>query len=105
MFSLARAETFKQKVTVQVKTDSGWREEHFIGIFKRVNDERHREMFSLPFKEVLDEVMVGWEMVDMERKPVEFTPEHYAAFISQPGNGREAVQAFLSANGGAKQKN
>lgn len=105
MFALARTETFKQKVTVQVKTDSGWREEHFVGIFKRVDDDRQRELASLNFKDVVDEVLVGWEMVDMERKPVEFTPENFAAFKGLPGAARETVVAFLNANGGAKQKN
>lgn len=105
MFSLARNETFKQKVTVQVKTDSGWREEHFTGIFKRVDADRHSELSSIPFKEVIDEVLVGWEMVDLDRKPVEFTPENLTAFKALTGAVRETVMAFLSANGGAKQKN
>lgn len=105
MFSLARAETFKQKVTVQVKTDSGWREEHFTGIFKRVGDERQHELAGVNYKDVVDEVLVGWEMVDLERKPVEFTPENLAAFKALPGAARETVLAFLNANGGAKQKN
>lgn len=105
MFELARKETFKEKVTVQVKTDSGWREEHFIGIFKRTTTERQRELASMTFDEVLDEVMVGWEMVDMQRNPVDFTPDNLAAFKSLPGAAREAVLAFTNANIGAKQKN
>lgn len=105
MFELARKETFKEKVTVQVKTDNGWREEHFIGIFKRVDDDRQRELASMNFKDVVDEVLIGWEMQDMQRKPVEFTPENLAAFKSLPGAAREAVLAFMGANSGAKQKN
>lgn len=105
MFELARNETFKEKVTVQVKTDSGWREEHFIGIFKRVDDDCQRELADVPYKEVLDEVLVGWEMVDMQRRPVEFTPENFAAFKSLPGAARETVLAFVRANAGAKEKN
>jgi hypothetical protein len=105
MFELARKETFKEKVTVQVKIDTGWREEHFIGIFKRVDDERQRELASIPYKEVVDEVLLGWEMVDMQRKPVEFTPERLEALKSLPGAARETVLAFMRANSGAKEKN
>lgn len=105
MFSIVRKETFKQKVTVNVKTDSGWREEFFTGIFKRVSADRAREMANLPFGEVLDEVLVDWEMVDMERKPVEFTPENLAAFKTLPDAPRATVLAFLAANSGAKEKN
>lgn len=105
MFSLARNETFKEKVTVRVKTDSGWREEHFTAIFKRVGVERHRELSSIPFEEVVDEVLVGWEMVDMQRNPVPFTPENLEAFKALPDAARETVFAFIAANGGAKQKN
>lgn len=105
MFELARNETFKEKVTVQVKTDSGWREEHFIGIFKRVDDDRQRELASMNFKEVVDEVLIGWEMVDMQRKPVEFTTENLEALKSLPGAARDTVLTFINANSGAKQKN
>lgn len=105
MFSIVRKETFKQKVTVNVKTDSGWREEHFTGVFKRVNADRARELANLPFSEVLDEVLVDWEMVDMERLPVAFTPENLAAFKSLPDAPRATVLAFLAANSGAKEKN
>ena len=105
MFELARKETFKEKVTVQVKTDSGWREEHFIGIFKRVDDDRQRELSAMTFKEVVDEVLVDWDMVDMQRKPVEFTPENLEALKSLPGAARDTVLTFFNANSGAKQKN
>ena len=105
MFELTRKETFKEKVTVQVKTDGGWREESFIGIFKRVDDDRQRELAGLTYKEVVDEILIGWEMQDMQRKPVEFNEENLAAFKSLPGAARETVLAFMSANSGAKQKN
>lgn len=105
MFSIVRNETFKQKVTVNVKTDSGWREEHFMGIFKRVDADRTREIAQMPFGQAVDEVLVGWEMVDLQRLPVEFTPENLAAFKTLPDAPRETVLAFLAANSGAKEKN
>lgn len=105
MFAIARTETFKEKVTVNVKTDSGWREEHFIGIFNRKDADRAREIANMPFGEALDEVLAGWEMVDLQRKPVDFTPENLAAFKSLPDAPRETVVAFLKANAGAKEKN
>lgn len=105
MFCIVRSETFKQKVTVNVKTDSGWREEHFFGIFKRVDAERAKEIANMPFPQALDEVLVGWEMVDLQRMPVEFTAENLAGFKLLPDAPRETVLAFLKANGGAKEKN
>lgn len=105
MFSIVRKETFKQKVTVNVKTDSGWREEHFTGVFKRLDAERAREIANMPFGQAVDEVLVGWEMVDLERHPVEFTPDNVAAFKTLPDAPRETVLAFLAANSGAKEKN
>lgn len=105
MFSIQRSETFKQKVTVNVKTDSGWREEHFTGIFKRVDADRAKEIANMPFPQAVDEVLVGWEMVDLQRMPVEFTAENLAGFKLLPDAPRETVMAFLKANGGAKEKN
>lgn len=105
MFGIDRKPTFKQKVIVNVKTDSGWREEFFTGIFKRVNSERAKEISNMPFPQALDEVLVGWEMEDLERKPVEFTAENLAGFKLLPDAPRETVLAFLKANGGAKEKN
>ena len=106
MFCIDRSETFKQKVTVNVKTESGgWREEHFMGIFKRVDAERAKEIANMPFPQALDEVLVGWEMVDLQRVPVEFCPENLAGFKILPDAPRETVLAFLRANGGAKEKN
>lgn len=105
MFNITRTETFKQKVVVQVKTDSGWREEHFIGIFKRTPQSRQPEMQGMSFNDVVDEVLVGWEMQDLSRQPVDFTPENLAGFKEVPGAARETVLAYLNANAGAKQKN
>lgn len=105
MFNLVRKETFKETVKVQVKTDSSWREESFVGIFKRVNQTRQQELTSVPFGDVLDEVLVGWEMKSIEGPAVEFTPENLAAFKEIPGAARAAVMAYLAANVGAKEKN
>lgn len=105
MFSIQRSPTFKQKVTVNVKTDNGWREEHFIGIFKRLDGDHAKEIANMPFPQAVDEVLVGWEMVDLERKPVEFNPENLAGFKCWSDATRETVMAFLKANGGAKEKN
>lgn len=105
MFNLVRKETFKETVKLQVKTDNGWREESFVGIFKRVNQTRQQELTNIPFNEVLDEVLVGWEMKSMEGAAVEFTPENLAAFKEIPGVARATVMAYMAANVGAKEKN
>lgn len=105
MFSLQRSPTFKQEVKVNVKTDNLWREEKFTGIFKRVDDARQKELVNTSVHEVVDEVLVGWEMVDMERKPVDFNPDTVAALKAQPGSSMAVAMAFFAANSGAKEKN
>lgn len=105
MFSLERKPTFKQEVKVNVKTDNAWREEKFTGVFKRVGDARQKELVGTPVNEVVDEVLVGWEMVDLERKPVEFTAEAVLALKDLPGASMAVAMAFFAANTGAKEKN
>lgn len=105
MFSLQRSPTFKQEVKVNVKTDNLWREEKFTGIFKRVGDARQKELVSIPVNEVVDEVLVGWDMVDLERKPVEFTADAVLALKDLPGASMAVAMAFFAANAGAKEKN
>lgn len=105
MFNLVRKETFKEVVKLQVKTDNGWREESFVGIFKRVNQTRQQELNGVPFNDVLDEVLTDWEMKSMEGVAVEFTPDNLAAFKEIPGAARVTVMAYLAANLGAKEKN
>lgn len=105
MFTLVRKETFKETVKVQVKTDGGWREESFVGIFKRTAQSRQQELAEMPFNDVLDHVLVGWEMKDEQRQDVEFTPDNLAAFKEIPGAARSTVMAYTSANIGAKEKN
>lgn len=105
MFSLERKPTFKQEVKVNVKTDIAWREEKFTGIFKRVDDARQKELVGTPVNEVVDDVLVGWEMVDMERKPVEFNPDNLEALKALPGTSMAVAMAFFAANTGAKEKN
>lgn len=105
MFSLQRKENFKQEVKVNVKTDNGWREEKFTGIFKRLPDARTKELVGAPVGDVVDEVLVGWEMVDLARAPVEFNAENLAALKELPGVSFAVAMAFFAANSGAKEKN
>lgn len=105
MFNLALTETFKEEVKTQVKTANGWREESFIGEFIRTPESRRDELQNKPFAQLVEEVLVGWEMKDLDRKPVDFTPEHKALFLEHPGAVRETALAYLKANAGAKPKN
>lgn len=106
MFELNPTETFKHEVKVNSKLPSGsWREESFTGVFLRTSEDERMELQALPFAELCNRVLVGWEMVDMERKPVEFTPENKAAFLRHPAAVRETALAYVNANAGAKQKN
>ncbi|WP_313074446.1 hypothetical protein [Melaminivora sp.] len=106
MFILAPSETFKAKVTVNVATKSGtWREESFIGIFKRSDDTERKRLLELPNTELLREKMEGWEMVDEQRQPVEFNEENFEAFLKLTGAVREAATTYWKHNVGAKEKN
>lgn len=106
MFNLTPSETFKEVVKVQVKTEGGiWREESFTGIFQRTPEERRAELNDKQFREVAEEVLVGWEMLDMQRMPVEFNPPNKAALLGLSGVAREITIVYLRANSGAKAKN
>lgn len=106
MFKLAQSETFKALIKVNVATPSGaWREESFTGIFKRTDEDRREELLALKFVELLREVLVGWEMVDEARVPVEFNEQNLEAFLKLTGAVRETTQAYWKHNVGAKEKN
>ena len=106
MFILTPTETFKAKVTVNVATQSGgWREESFTGIFRRTNEADRKRLLELSNVDLMREVLTGWEMVDEERKPVEFTPQNFEAFLQLSGAVRDAMAVYWKHNVGAKEKN
>ena len=47
-------------------------------------------LLELSNVDLLREVLTGWEMVDEERKPVEFTPQNFEAFLQLSGAVRDA---------------
>lgn len=106
MFKLAQTETFKATVKVNVATASGaWREESFVGIFKRTDEDRREELLALKNTDLLREVLTGWEMVDESRVPVEFNEQNFDAFLKLTGAVREAAMTYWKHNVGAKEKN
>lgn len=106
MFQLVQTETFKAPVKVQVATPSGaWREESFTGIFKRTDEDQRDELLNLKNVELLRRVLVGWEMVDERRVPVEFNEQNFEAFLKLTGAVREATLVYWKHNVGAKEKN
>lgn len=106
-FALRPSETFRQEVKVQVKTEKGtWREESFTGIFKRTKEEDRERLLKLSNVELLREVMVGWDMKDLETKEaVEFNEANFEAFLQLTGAVREASIAYWNGNVGSKTKN
>lgn len=106
MFKLTQSETFKAPVKVNVATPSGaWREESFVGIFKRTDEDRREELIALKNTELVREVLVGWEMVDESRAPVEFNEQNLEAFLKLTGAVRETTVTYWKHNVGAKEKN
>ena len=106
MFILAPTETFKAPVKVNVATPSGaWREESFTGIFKRTSEDDRERLLALKNTELLREVLTGWEMVDEQRAPVDFTEQNFDAFLRLTGAVRETAVVYWQHNVGAKQKN
>lgn len=106
-FCLTPSETFKQEVKVQTKTATGaWREESFVGVFKRTPEDDRERRLKLSNIELLREVLVDWEMKDLEtREEVPFTESNFEAFLRLTGAVREASIAYWNGNVGAKQKN
>lgn len=106
MFKLTQTETFKATVKVNVALPSGgWREESFVGIFKRTPEARREELLALKNTELVREVLAGWEMVDESRVPVEFNDQNLEAFLQLTGAVRETVLVYWKHNVGAKEKN
>lgn len=106
MFILAPTETFKATVKVNVATPSGaWREESFVGVFKRTYEDQREHLRTLSNVELLRRVLVGWDMVDENRAPVDFTPDNFEAFLQLIGACRETCLAYWMHNAGAKEKN
>lgn len=106
MFKLTQNETFKATVKVNVAMPSGgWREESFVAIYKRTFEDRREELMALKNTELLREVMTGWEMVDENRTPVEFSEQNFEAFLNLTGAVREAALTYWKHNVGAKEKN
>lgn len=106
MFILTPTETFKATVKVNVATPSGgWREESFVGIFKRTLEEDREELLALKNTDLLRRVLTGWEMVDEQRAPVEFNEQNFEAFLRLTGAVREATVTYWKHNVGAKEKN
>jgi hypothetical protein len=105
MFQLTQTPTFKATVKVNVSTPTGWREESFVGIFRRTDETQREDLLALKFVDLLREVLCGWEMVDEHRAPVEYTPENLEAFLRLTGAVRETANAYWKHNVGAKEKN
>lgn len=106
-FALTPSETFKQDVKVQVKTETGaWREESFVAIFKRTKEEDRKRLLGLENVPLLREVMVGWEMKDLQTKQeVDFNEDNFEAFLQLTGAVRESSVAYWNGNVGSKVKN
>lgn len=106
MFTLAPKETFKAPVKVNVATTSGaWREESFTAIFKRTDEENRERLLALKNTELLREVLLGWEMVDESRAPVEFNEQNFEGLLKLTGAVRETAVVYWKHNVGAKEKN
>lgn len=106
MFILAPTETFKATVKVNVATPSGrWREESFVGIFKRTQEDQRERLLAVSNTELIREVLTGWEMEDEQRAPVEFNEQNKEAFLQLTGAVRETAITYWNHNVGAKVKN
>ncbi|KAB2902139.1 MAG: hypothetical protein F9K35_04620, partial [Burkholderiaceae bacterium] len=95
MFILTPVETFKAPVKVNVAMQSGgWREESFVGVFLRTDEDQRKELIELTNVDLLRRVLKGWEMVDEKREPVEFNPQNFEALLKLTGACREAAEAY-----------
>lgn len=106
-FKLARKETYETEIAVSMPGDKGKRTtEKFLARFKHVELTRLDELRSVPHREVLDEVLVGWSgMVDENDEPVPFNNETRAAVYEIPQAFEALVQGFWTSIFGAKKGN
>lgn len=106
MFILTPEETFKASVKVNVATKSGaWREESFIGEFKRTDEDEREELLALKNVDLVRRVLIGWDMKDGQGQPVPFDDSTLNAFCRLTGAVRETTLVYWKHNVGAKEKN
>ena len=106
MFTLTPSETFKATVTVQVATATGgWKTESFVGEFERTDDDEREALLALSNKALVQRVLIGWDMKDEKKNPVEFNEIHKEMFMRLTGALRETMLVYWQHNAGAKAKN
>jgi len=107
-FKIALSPTYKSKVVVETPNEhgKGFDRSDFIAEFKRVEMDELEQLRSLPQKEVLDRVFVGFgDLLDEEDKPVEYTQATREALLKVPQARVALVEAFWSSIFKAREKN
>lgn len=82
-------------------------------LFRQLPEQEHVELVKrieaggVYDLDIAEKVVVGWvDVGDEDGKPVEFTPENFAALLAIPGASAPIVrQYFALRNGGAEEKN
>lgn len=106
-FKIAKSPTYKSKVTVHTPNDKGgFTKEEFTAVFKRVDLDELDGLRQVPGREVLTQVLVGWDdFLDEENKPVPFDEDTQAALLNQPQAFQALVESFWGSIIKAKEKN
>lgn len=106
-FKITRKPTYKTEIKVEMPNGKGKRDvEKFMAEFKFLGIEKLDELKEKPHREVMSEVLVGWEdMVDDNGDPVEFNDLHKKALFDIPQAFDALVAGFWNSIFGAKKGN
>ena len=106
-FKLTQKPTFTVLVKVDTPNDKGgFDRSDFKAKFKRVTTDEMEEYRGKPQREVLREVLVGWEdLLDENNVAVDFNSEHVEALLNVPPALTALAESFWGNVVKAREKN
>ncbi|MFC7518692.1 hypothetical protein ACFQUU_27145 [Herbaspirillum sp. GCM10030257] len=106
-FKLALKPTYKTKIVVEIPNDAGRKDKSdFMAEFTRVDMDEIQELKTLPQKEVLERVLVGWSaLVDETGHDVPFNAANRDALLKIPQAFEALVEGFWTSIFKAREKN
>jgi hypothetical protein len=106
-FKLTQKPTFTAVVKVETPNEKGgFDRSDFKAKFKRVTTDELDELRIKPQREVLREVLAGWDgLVDDADQAVDFTSEHVEALLNIPPALAALAEVFWSNIVKAREKN
>lgn len=106
-FRISRNPTYQTQIVVSMPGNNGKREtEKFMAEFKHVGTDRLDELRSIPHREVLNEVLVGWSgMIDDNGDEVPFNEVNRKIVYDIPQALDALIKGFWTSIFGASKGN